>query len=86
MTQRTNHPLRSAGVATLALSTLLLLPGCIAPTPNAGYFALDPAQAEANRQNTLRIQQEDRKYDDAERMSQAHAIEVATRHTGWWWW
>lgn len=72
---------------TLLLATLTLagLAGCVAPTPNASYFAMDPRQAEANRQNTWRIQQQDRAYDDAERMSQAHAIEVATRHTGWWW-
>lgn len=63
----------------LAVSTLLA--SCYAgPGPNAGYFAMDPAQAEANRQNTHRIEQEGRDMDHQERMRQARATEMATRH------
>ena len=47
---------------------------------NAGYFAMDPATAEANRQNTNRVEQEARDMNHQERMRQAQATEMATRH------
>lgn len=53
---------------------------CINPTPNSGYFAMDPAQAEDNRQNTHRIEQEGRDMDHIERMRRAEANELSTRH------
>lgn len=73
---------------TLRLQFLILLAalfsslaGCVLPpTSNAGYFALDPAQAEANRKNTHRIEQEGRDMDHIERMRRAEAINLATRN------
>ena len=68
----------------LILASLVgsLLTSCAQPGygPNAGYFAMDPAQAEANRQNTHRIEQEGRDMDHQERMRRAQATELATRH------
>lgn len=63
----------------LALPTLMAV-SCVNPTPNTAYFGMDPAQAEANRQNTNRIQQEDRDMDHVERMRRAHAHEISTRN------
>ena len=53
---------------------------CVAPTPNAGYFAMDPGQAAANRAYTHDVENESRYSDNYDRMSRAHATEVSTRH------
>ncbi|MEI6278455.1 MAG: hypothetical protein WCQ16_03600 [Verrucomicrobiae bacterium] len=63
----------------VALS-VLLLQGCMIPGSNSEYFAMDPQQAEANRKNTHRVEQEGRDMDNIERMRRAQAIELATRH------
>ena len=66
------------------LFVLLLAPlgliSCVAPTPNAGYFAMDPNEATANRAYTHDVENESRYSDNYDRMSRAHAQEVATRH------
>lgn len=54
---------------------------CINPNqPNAGYFAMDPAQAEANRRYTHAIEEDSQNFRHRERMSEATAIEKATRN------
>ena len=70
---------------THLLSALLALPllsvSCVNPNqPNAGYFALDPAQAAANRAHTHSIEADSQRFRHAERMSQAIATEHATRN------
>ncbi|GAA5482495.1 hypothetical protein [Haloferula sargassicola] len=58
-----------------------LIPSCINPNqPNAGYFAADVDQVEANRQYTHMIENDGQQYRHAERMSQAEARELSTRH------
>jgi hypothetical protein len=65
----------------LLIGSLSLLSSFINPNqPNAGYFAMDPAQAEANRQNTHRIEHDSQNFRHRERMSEATAIEKATRN------
>jgi hypothetical protein len=65
----------------LHLITIVAVSSCINPNqPNAGYFAMDPAQAEANRQYTHSIEDDSQNFRHRERMSQATAIEKATRN------
>ncbi|HIQ14704.1 MAG TPA: hypothetical protein EYH38_03910 [Leucothrix sp.] len=62
---------------TVAITLLSTLVGCSANN----NFALDEAQASALRNNTARLQQQDRNRDHIERMRRADAIARATRHT-----
>jgi len=62
---------------TVAITLLSTLVGCSANN----NFALDEAQASALRNNTARLQQQDRDRDHIERMRRADAIARATRHT-----
>lgn len=66
-------------LALIAIAPLGFV-SCIAPTPNAGYFAMDPGQAAANRAYTHDVENESRYSDNYDRMSRAHATEVSTRH------
>ncbi|GEM_PF-2621813 len=66
---------------TILFIAMSALTGCVAPTPNAGYFAMSPAQAEANRRNTHRIELEGYEIQDVDRMNRARAYEYATRNT-----
>lgn len=92
-------------IPTLIMTALAA--GCAAPPsndaqlagasrygPNSGYFALDPEVAEANRQNTNRVEQEARDMNHQDRIRRAEATEVATRNnpthvstsnTFFWW-
>lgn len=64
-----------------AVLACICLQSCINPhAPNAGYFAMDPAVAEANRQNTHRIEDDSQEFRHRERMSRATATEKATRN------
>ena len=63
------------------LMATCLVTGCVAPTPNAGYFAMSPEQAEANRRNTHRVEMEGYSINNVERMNRARAIETATRNS-----
>jgi len=64
----------------ILLAGTSLLTGCVAPTPNAGYFSMSPEQAEANRRNTHRVELEGYAVDNVDRMNKARAIETATRN------
>lgn len=64
-----------------AATLTLCVSSCVNPNqPNAGYFALDASQAEANRRNTHRIESSSQDFRHDERMSEASAIERATRN------
>jgi hypothetical protein len=64
--------------ALLGIFLTQLLDGCA--IPNSRSFAHSPEQAEANRQNTARIEEIGRDQENIERMRRAQATEVATRH------
>lgn len=90
--------MNSALLKSIIVTTLALALNACAPAgygSNAGYFALDPEVAEANRQNTHRIEQEGNDIENTERMRRARATEVATRNnptsvttnrTSFWFW
>ena len=60
---------------SIALASTLL--GC---TANSKHYNLSNEQAQANRDNTTRLQQADRDRDHVERMRRADAISRATRN------
>lgn len=57
-----------------------LFSSCNTVSPNSGYFAMDPAQAEYYRRNTGRIAANDRRIEHEERMSRAHAQAISNRN------
>jgi len=62
---------------TISIALVGTLLGC---TANSKQFHLSNEQAQANRDNTTRLQQADRDRDHIERMRRADAISRATRN------
>ena len=76
------HAITASLVTKLSLGLAALgLAACAGPVQsNAGYYSLDPAVAEQNREFTRAIEADSQEFLHRERLNHAAEVELATRN------